>query len=395
MRPENLESIYRLTSVQEGILFHSLHEPENGLYVRQLVCRLHGGPLAIDKLEQAWISLLHRHAVLRTSFHWEDVAHPVQVVARQVELPWEERDWRGLCVGEQKCRLAELLRAGRERDFALADPPLIRLTRARTGEESYNLVWSFHHLIIDGWSIRLILREVLSAYAAYAQGPIPELRKIRLYRDFVAWLQRHSSESESFWRQNLAGFSAPTSLALNRVETCRRSYEEFGVELSEEITAALAGVAKRHGLTINILLQVTWALLLSRYGGVEDMVFGITVSGRSAPLPGIETMVGLFINTLPLRIQVQPDSPLIPWLTGIQEADSELLQHEHTPLTEIHGWSGDPRIQILSRAAQSGLLLTPHQIFHHPTVADLAAVAVRAQATRGRRRRLRSRSRPP
>ena len=350
MRPENLEAIYRLSPVQEGILFHALNEPDNGLYVRHLVVEL-SGALEVERLQEAWARLLARHAVLRTSLHWQEVAHPVQVVARRVALPWDEKDWRCLSEEERQRSMAELLRADLQRGFDLAQPPLVRLTLVRTGEQDWELIWSFHHLILDGWSLLLLLREVFAVYAELCRGGKPAVEKAVPYKDFITWQERRADRdgaaTERFWRRSLAGFSAPTPLPGGRPRAVasgeRRSYEERGTELSVEVTAALERLAKRHGLTVNTLLQGAWAVLLSRYSQEDDVVFGTTVSGRSAPLPGIESMVGLLINTLPLRVQVQENVSLLPWLRDLQESASELLQHEHDPLALIQGWSEVPR----------------------------------------------------
>ncbi|HEY2738148.1 MAG TPA: condensation domain-containing protein, partial [Thermoanaerobaculia bacterium] len=307
MRPENLESIYRLSPVQEGILFHALDEPDNGLYVRHLVIEL-SGRLEVERLKAAWERLVERHPVLRTSLHWQEVAHPVQVVARRVTLPWEEKD-----------------RADLQRGFDLAQAPLFRLTLVRTGEAAWELVWTFHHVILDGWSLLLLLREVFAVYAELCQGRQPAVEKAVPYKDFITWQERRDGAAgELFWRRSLAGFSAPTPLPgvrppLGAAMEEGHSFEERGSELSAATTAALERMAQQHGLTVNTLLQGAWAVLLSRSSQEDDVVFGTTVSGRSAPLAGIESMVGLLINTLPLRVAVQENVFLLPWLRALQE----------------------------------------------------------------------------
>ncbi len=351
MRPANLEAIYRLSPAQEGILFHALKEPESGLYVRHLVVEL-SGALEVERLQEAWTSLVERHAVLRTSFHWQEMAHPVQVVARRVTLPWEQKDWRHLSSlsGEERQRsMAELLRADLLRGFDLAQPPLVRLTLVRTGEAAWELIWTFHHLILDGWSLLLLLREVFAAYAELCRGGKPAAEgTVVPYQDFIAWQERQGgADAERFWRRSLAGVSAPTPLPAVRPRAVAgeegRSSEERGTELPAGMTAALLGLARRHGLTANILVEGAWAALLSRYSQENDVVFGTTVSGRSAPLVGIESMVGMLINTLPLRVHVPDNVSLLPWLRDLQESAAELLQHEHDSLAVIQGWSEVPR----------------------------------------------------
>ncbi len=343
----NIEAIYPLSPMQQGMLFHSLREPESGVYCEQLTCTLRGA-LHTAAFEQAWQQVMQRHAVLRTSFVWRNVERPMQVVQRQVSLPLEKLDWRGLTPAEQRERFDAYLQADRRRGFDLAKPPLVRMALMRIAEDAHYLAWSHHHALMDGWSLPLLLQEVFTLYEHLrrtegAQAALPPLPPVRPYRDYIAWLQAQDpARAEAFWRQALAGFTTPTRLPLDRA--VRRDlaagprYEET-IRLPADVTAQLQSMARQERLTMSTVVQGAWALLLSRYSGEEDVVFGATVAGRPAEIEGVERMVGLFINTIPVRAQVIPAMPAARWLRSLQDFAVEARQFEHTPLVQVHGWS--------------------------------------------------------
>ncbi|RMF35672.1 MAG: non-ribosomal peptide synthetase, partial [Chloroflexi bacterium] len=286
MDPRNIEDIYPLSPMQQGMLFHSLYAPETGVYFEQSSWTLRG-PLDVPAFERAWQQVMDRHPVLRTAFLWEGLEEPLQVVYRRVDLPLEKLDWRGLPEAEQAERLAAFLQADRERGFNLAEPPLIRLTLIRTAEEAYQFVWSHHHSLMDGWSQPILVREVFTLYEALRRGQIISLPPARPYRDYIAWLQAQDrAKAEAFWREMLAGFTAPTPLtvdvppARSRPAEGQDDYAMQRILLPAETRAALDALARKHQLTLNTLVQGAWALLLSRYSGEDDVVFGATVSGR-------------------------------------------------------------------------------------------------------------------
>ncbi|HSF44300.1 MAG TPA: condensation domain-containing protein, partial [Thermoanaerobaculia bacterium] len=348
---KDFESFYPLSPTQQGMLFHSLLAPGSGVYVGQMACRL-TGPLDAAALRQAWQGVLDRHGVLRTSLRWEDLKEPVQVVHREVELPFEELDWRGLGEEVREARLAELLRADRARGFDLAAAPLLRCLLVRLEDEAWELVWTRHHLIVDGWSVALLLQEVFASYAAQVEGRRPALPPAPSYRDYVVWLRRQSREAaEARWRRVLQGVTAATPLGVDQGRGGPIDREErYGHEearLSPRTSAALQAGARRSGLTVNTLFQGVWALLLSRYSGASDVVFGTVVSGRPAAVAGIEAMVGLFINTQPLRARVPETGGLLAWLRALQAEQAGLRQDEHLSLQEIQAWSEVPRGQPL------------------------------------------------
>ncbi|HEX7241800.1 MAG TPA: amino acid adenylation domain-containing protein, partial [Longimicrobiaceae bacterium] len=349
-RGRDVEDVYPLTPMQEGMLFHALYSPEGGAYVEQFGFELEG-TLDVEAFRRAWQGVAERHTVLRSGFAWEGVERPVQVVRRGGEVPLAVEDWRGVPAEEWEERLEAYLRADRAEGLALERGPLMRLALFRTEEERYRLVWTHHHLVLDGWSLPLVFREVVALYDAAVEGVEARLGEARPYRAYLAWLAgRDTAASEAYWRAELAGFEAATPLAADRRAegaAGHPSYDTRSALLDEADTRRLQGLARRHGLTANTVVQGAWALLLSRYSGEEDVVFGGVVSGRPAGLEGVEEMVGLFINTLPVRVRVRPRTPVGTWLREIQEREAERREHEHTPLVQVQKWSGVPAGEAL------------------------------------------------
>ncbi|PMB52380.1 non-ribosomal peptide synthetase [Fischerella thermalis CCMEE 5201] len=346
VKNKNIEDFYPLSPMQQGILFHSLAAPKSGVYFEQFSWTLRG-KLNVTAFRRAWQHVVERHSILRTSFVWEGLKEPAQVVHRQVNLPWQEYNWQHLSSDEQQQKLELFLDSDRSSGFELKQPPLMRFTLVQLSDISCNFTWSHHHLLLDGWSVALVFKEVLACYKAFSNGQDLDLEPIRPYRDYIVWLQQQNlSEAETFWRQMLKGFTTPTQLFVNKgasVLTQTDGYEESELKLSVVTTAALQSVAKQHQLTLNTLVQGAWALLLSRYSGQEDVVFGSVTSGRPPTLAKAESMVGLFINTVPIRVQVSPEELLLPWLEKIKEQLVEVRQYEYCPLVKVQGWSEIPK----------------------------------------------------
>ena len=333
--------------MQQGMLFHTIYEPNSGIYFHQLRCVLEG-ELDTSNLRQAWQCVLDRHAALRTAFVWEHRKQPLQVVHPHVLLPWREEDWRGTSPSVQKERVEAYLEQDREAGFVLSKAPLMRCALLRTEDNVHEFIWSYHHILLDGWSINLLFTEVFAHYVAFQKREPLELSRPRPFQDYIGWLKRQSlDDAESFWRNSLHGFRSPTPLALARSHANSngdgKGYGEVQVELSHELTAALSSLAAQLQLTVNTIVQGGWALLLSRYCGERDVVYGATVSGRPAELTGIENMVGVFINTLPVRVRVSGDELLTDWLKGIQAHHVESRQYDFSPLIQVQGWSEVPR----------------------------------------------------
>ena len=342
-----IEAIYPLSPLQQGMLFHTIYAPNSGVYCHQVTCVLEG-ELNAAALRQAWQSVLDRHPILRTAFVWEQRKQPLQVVHPQLLLPWSEEDWRGTSPAVQRERLAAYLERDRQAGFVLSKAPLMRCALLRTADNVHEFVWSYHHILLDGWSLALVLKEVFAHYTALEKGEPPQLARPRPYQDYIGWLKRQDlAEAESFWRRSLRGFTVPTPLALAHAPSSANGNgqddSEVQLELSLELTAALNSLAAQQQLTVNTLVQGGWALLLSRYSRERDVVYGATVSGRPAELAGIENMIGLFINTLPVRVKVNGDELLTDWLKELQAQQVEARQYEFSPLVQVQGWSELPR----------------------------------------------------
>ena len=339
----NIEDAYPLSPMQQGMLFHSLYAPESGMYIEQTRFELNGN-LNVPAFIQAWQQLTDRHPVLRTAFVWENLEQPIQIVGRQVKLPWEMQDWRTIPIAHQSAKLEDLLEADRRQGFDLAQAPLMRLMLIRLTETTYHFIWSHHHLLLDGWSVQLLYQELVATYKALCQSKSLSLGQPRPYRDYIAWLQQQdTAQAEIFWRNLLKGFTSATRLWIDQQPgqspDAERQVDTQEIRLSIAATTALQKLARQHHLTLSTLLQAAWSLLLSRYSGESDVVFGVTVSGRPPNLTDADAMVGLFINTLPLRVQITPEESLITWLQNLQAQQVEARQYEYSSLIDIHGWS--------------------------------------------------------
>jgi amino acid adenylation domain-containing protein/non-ribosomal peptide synthase protein (TIGR01720 family) len=333
--------------MQQGMLFHSLYAPEDGVYFVQSIWRMQGN-LNVEAFAQAWQQVVERHPILRTAFMWSSSDKPLQVVYQEVKIPLEIHDWRGLSTAQRERQLETFLLSHQKKGFQLSLAPLMRLTLIEVGEEVYQFVWSFHHLLLDGWSLPPVIKEVFTFYEAFCTGTDVKLEPVRHYRDYIAWLLKQDlALAEVFWRQTLKGFIAPTPLTVDRASTTllnqHQRYSEQSIQLTVQLTEELKSFARQHQLTLSTLVQGAWAILLSRYSGEADVVFGVTVSGRSVAIKGVESIVGLLINTLPMRVIVSTDDELIPWLYEIQNQLQQMNQYEYSPLVQIQQWSEVPQ----------------------------------------------------
>ncbi|HWF87676.1 MAG TPA: condensation domain-containing protein, partial [Pyrinomonadaceae bacterium] len=340
----NLEDLYELSPMQQGMLFHTLYAPKLGIYFEQSIFTIEGD---FDRaaFQRAWQEVVNRHPILRTGFVWDGLEKPLQFVYRNVNVEIEEHDWLSLDAQRQQEMLEEFVRDDQQRGFELTRPPLMRLTLFRTGARDYKFVWSRHHLVLDRWSRSLVLQDFLASYSAFSKGREPELEETRPYRDYIDWLlKQDQAKAEAFWRRSLSGFESPTHLRLGSSRPAEKdTYDRVSAQLSSEHTSALRNFAREQKLTMNTVVQGAWSLLLSRYSREREVLFGATVAGRPADLPGVNSMVGLFINTLPVRVEVEPQASLLSWLRTLQENLAEQRQYEYSSLIDIQGWSDIPR----------------------------------------------------
>jgi acyl carrier protein len=350
MSRPNIQTIYGLSPQQKGILFETQASGGGG-YVEQTSVSL-PGPLNPEAFRRAWQRIVDRHDVLRTAFVWKDQVEPVQVVLAQLELPLTEHDLRSLSGPEQVQQIARLVADERGRPFDLGKPPLLRVMLLRTGEMTYQLIWTQHHILMDGWCVPIVFDEFRELYGAACVGQEAALPAAPQYRDYIAWLKRQDPQTaKRFWQDALDGFRSPTPIGIeDPAYQPPPEPERFGAvadTLGGQDTAALEAMARESRLTPNTLLQGAWALLLGRFSGRDEVLFGVTASGRPADLPGVERMVGMFNNTAPCLARLDPDAPLVAWLAELQARQAATRRFEHCSTGEIHEWTEVPRSERL------------------------------------------------
>ncbi|MDR6232870.1 amino acid adenylation domain-containing protein/non-ribosomal peptide synthase protein (TIGR01720 family) [Pseudomonas psychrotolerans] len=333
---EEVEDIYPLSPMQQGMLFHSLSDEGDGLYVNQVCMPVEG--LDVERFRAAWQDAVDRHDILRTSFHWQgNLGDPLQVVHRHACMVLCQVDRRGSDCSEEG--LAALCREELERGFDLARLPLQRLLLVRTAESVHYLIWTSHHILMDGWSSSRLFGEVMQHFST---GRVDTANA--RYRDFVAWLQRQDrAAQECFWRERLGVIEEPCSLSQTsypRADISLPGHEALYTHWDRQRTAQLLRHCRQQGITPNTLIQGAWLLLLQRYTGQRSVAFGATVAGRPEGLPGADDILGLFINTLPVIQVIDPEVRLDRWLASLQSYNLDLRENAHTPLADIQRWSG-------------------------------------------------------
>ncbi|PMU22634.1 MULTISPECIES: non-ribosomal peptide synthase/polyketide synthase [unclassified Pseudomonas] len=331
-----VQDVYALSPMQEGMLFHTLADDSSGLYINQISLPVHG--LDTERFAAAWQSVIEREDILRTSFHWQDgLSAPVQIVHRQAELPLLIEDWRGQDISEQA--IGARATADYLQGFDLARAPLQRVLLLRLEDDRYQMIWTCHHILMDGWSSSRLFGEVMQFYA---QGHVPT-RNGR-YREFIEWLQRQDQRAlEGFWRSRLATLEQATSL--NQAMFPRHvedlpGHQALYSRWDAVQTARLQQACRALQITPNTLIQGAWLLLLQRFTGQNTVVFGATVAGRPAGLANADNILGLFINTLPVIQTLEPAQPLDQWLQALQACNMDIREHAHAPLADIQRWSG-------------------------------------------------------
>ncbi len=337
---QEVEDVLALSPIQAGMLYHKLRRPDDEIYAVQLVCTL-DGQVDHGALAAAWQAIVDRHPILRTSFQWNELVHPVQIVHRSAPLAWAVEDWRHLQADTQQTQLQSMLVDDRRRGFDLARPSLSRVRLLRTGEREHVLVWSVHHIVMDGWSTVRVIEEVLEHYAGGGRA----LAVAPGYRACVEWMASQDRDAaEAFWRRHLDGVLRAHAIAQRGRSTDRRTkpgdLAEIRSRLSTADSAAVLAFARRHGLTMNTVLQGVWGALLARYGGTEEALFGATVATRPADIEDAEQIVGPLINTLPVIVRMRPRTPLVAWLGTLQAEQSEARRFQYASLADIQRWCG-------------------------------------------------------
>ncbi|HBT88792.1 non-ribosomal peptide synthetase [Desulfobacter sp.] len=333
---------YELSPLQEGMLIHSLAEQGVGMYVSQGVHSFKH--INAQAMELAWQKVVDRHEVLRSSFVWETLDKPLQKVSPEVKVEFEHMDLSDLNEWEQKIELRAVLEKDRAKGFDLTTPPLFRLYLLKRWEESYFLIFSHHHLLLDGWSNPILLDEVREYYQGIIRGIDVSLPHPKPFRLYIRWLrQQKLDEEKQFWQDYLRGFKRTTPLPYDLGAPRQDGYllksKELHMELASPLFSDLKAYARSCHVTLNTLIQAAWCIILSRYSGHDQIVFGSLVSGRSSVLDGIEHMIGMFLNTLPMHVKVDEKAFLKDWLKYVHHQQAVLHEHEFSPLARVQAWS--------------------------------------------------------
>jgi nonribosomal peptide synthetase DhbF len=337
--PSGLEDVLPLSPMQEGLLFHALYDTSAvDVYQAQIVLELEG-PVDPRLLRRCAEALVQRHQSLRAGLRLRKNGRPMQVVYRTATLPWREVDLRDLDPQDRAARLGELLAADRVERFDLARPPLLRLTLVLLSEGSARFVLTNHHAMLDGWSGSVLIDELLTLYAG--GGDPAELPPCAPYRDYLEWLSRQDDEAaRAAWRRALDGLAGPTLVAAAAPGRPPVMPGRIDVALPDGLAAMADKAARGAGVTANTLVQGAWAMVLASLTGMDDTVFGTTVAGRPPGLPGVESMVGLFINTIPVRVRLDRSATAGDNLVALQEQQARLVDHQHTRFADIKRAAG-------------------------------------------------------
>ncbi|MEL7355551.1 MAG: amino acid adenylation domain-containing protein [Cyanobacteria bacterium J06560_6] len=367
-----VQDIYPLSPTQRGLLFHSLHgDSQAGAYIVQVSYTLQG-ELDCAGFEQAWQQLIQRHTILRTAFVWDNLASPVQVVGQQVTLPIHWQNWQNLSAEKQQEDLSALLANDRAKGFNLSNAPLMRINAVQLAPNCYRILWTHHHILLDGWSLPLLMKEWIALYQSncdLASNSEISNSEISLsaappYRDYIAWLQQQDiTLAKQLWKERLAGFTTPTPLGIDKAQKTNKANKEQATEassqtsnnfspknffrsqahqLSLELSEQLKSFAMQQRLTLSSLVQGAWAKVLSVYSGESNVLYGLACAGRPHTLPAADRRVGLFINTLPMRVKVDSEREIGPWLQQIQKQQLAQQPYEYTPLVDIQAVSEVP-----------------------------------------------------
>ncbi|MGF6358332.1 amino acid adenylation domain-containing protein/non-ribosomal peptide synthase protein (TIGR01720 family), partial [Paenibacillus sp. 4624] len=340
-----LENVYTLTPLQKGMLFHSLLDADSEAYFEQVTFDLYGS-LNVEAFAKGLDTLVQRNEALRTNFisGWRD--EPIQVVFRERKCEVYFEDIRSVSGEDVEKAIADFVSADKANKFDLAQGSLMRVTVLRTGDESYHVIWSHHHILMDGWCMSFMIKEVFDTYFAFQENRKPELPPVTSYSRYIEWLEtQDAAKASHYWSEYLAGYDEQTRLPQEKTQLKQHAFEmaEMDVELSKELTGEIERVARQQQVTLNTFMQTVWGLVLQIYNNSEDVVFGSVVSGRPAEIPGIESMIGLFINTIPVRIQSKASETVANILRKTQDQALASGAYETYPLFEIQSLSKQKR----------------------------------------------------
>ncbi|MEJ6981955.1 non-ribosomal peptide synthase/polyketide synthase [Pedobacter sp. P351] len=342
-RGDEIETMFRLSSLQEGMLFHGLYSKGSGAYISQFTCDLNF--VNTDYFRLSWEGVLQAHNVFRSAFYHDSFTIPVQCVYRHTDLEIANLDYRDLTEPQQAAAIQQYLKEDSARGFNFIQPPLTRFALIQLSEEKYKMIWTTHHIIFDGWSLPVLFKEFLDNYDLLTANKKVPQKNVDDYSDYIRYLQNADKiYQETFWRGYLKGIQQSTLLPFIKNQADRTkgvgSYQNVSIQPEARAIQRIKEYAQNKHLTVNTIMQGVWAYLLSVYARTEHVLYAVTVSGRPDDLPDVEQRVGMYINTLPLHAHIQEDIQIVEWLRGIQAGQISSRQHQHTPINEIQKWSG-------------------------------------------------------
>jgi amino acid adenylation domain-containing protein/non-ribosomal peptide synthase protein (TIGR01720 family)/FkbM family methyltransferase len=342
-RREQVESIYRLSGLQQGILYHNLYAKNAGAYIVQFACDLISPD--IDNFIRSWDVVMQNHTSLRSAFYHNAFDVPVQCVYKTVKMPLEIRDLSGQDAHSQQESLNAFLAEDMALGFNFEEAPLMRITLLKTNNNRYRMVWTFHHLLFDGWSMPVLIQEFLGIYDANAHGTKLKVSNIDKFEDYINYIESRDKASEkAYWQKYFTGLEEGTLLPFVQAGTAHNKgvgqYDTVYLNLDKAITSKVQAFTQEQRITVNTLMQGVWAFLLHAYTNSSDIAFGSVVSGRPDDLPGVEQRVGMYINTLPLHSQLNKGSKMTDWLKTIQEQQVQSRNFQYSTLSDIQSWTG-------------------------------------------------------
>ncbi|HJT72886.1 MAG TPA: amino acid adenylation domain-containing protein, partial [Chitinophaga sp.] len=335
-----IASMYRLSPLQEGMLFHGLYDGQASAYIEQFTCHVFNADPEI--LRQTWFLLLQKHTILRTAFEYEAMEIPVQCVYKEVMLPFTVQDFRNC---DTTAAIDDFLETDKAKGIDFKTPPLMRVALLQTDACNYVMVWTYHHILLDGWSVSVLMEEFTAYYKQLAAGRAVRDMETDAYEDYIRFISlQDESAAEQYWRQYMSGITAGTLLPFIHATTDRTKgsghFNEELLTLDQENSNKAAAFASTHGITINTLVQGVWAYLLHYYTGQDDITYGVTVSGRPEQLPSVERRVGMYINTLPLFTTVTDETNITEWLQQLQQGQIQCREYGYLSLNTIQQWTG-------------------------------------------------------
>lgn len=341
---DQVQDMYYLSPMQEGMLFHTLHHQEKGFYVEQMDMNVKG-TLRSDLLEKSMNIIVERYDIFRTVFLHEKVKRPVQVVLKNRPFQLDVVDIQDLSESEQLERIDRFKQKDQLRGFDLSKDLLMRASVFQTGPSSYRWIWSYHHILLDGWCFGLVVQELFAIYHALLHDIPYRLEPVKPYKEYIQWLEKQDKQASlEYWTQSLAGFEGQSTFKEQRKQTNEHELGEIEWAMSKEETAALSELALQQNATLSSALQSAWSILLSRYQRSNDVLFGTVVSGRPADLAGVDRMVGLFINVIPRRIQLTDQMTFRSLLSETQQQSLAAEPHQYIPIYDIQAKAGQQQL---------------------------------------------------